>query len=222
MLLAALGISAPLLRSPARSPPRGPSCHWTSEIRQNCPDTIPFLTSSDLLYVHSEFDSELKGTLVLSTYPLFSISQVWTWPFTGRQRRIQFPSGDAEGIYNAVLAALGDEASMEDYADPLSTDSQSPPLWLSVVGNDGLWPVGFIHASTGRVFERSSSAVLGTLPISLGFNLYPRAFEIAFLLAVLVCLLPAPMLLRRFPVSRGGAGRLDRISPPSPHGSRCS
>jgi len=101
------------------------------EIRENCPDTIPFLTSSDLLYLHSDFNRDLAGTLIFSTYPLFASNQLWTWPSNYDSRRFQFPSGAAEGVYNAALAALDDPMQMVDYALPFSGASKEPQLWVS-------------------------------------------------------------------------------------------
>jgi len=85
----------------------------------------------------------LMGMLVFSTYPLFSMNQVWTAPFVGNSDRIQFSSGEAEGIYNAALAALDHPEMMRDYATPFSVVSDSVPLWMSLVGSDSLWPVWF-------------------------------------------------------------------------------
>ena len=39
------------------------------QIRENCPDTIPFLTTADLLYLHSDFNRDLTGTLGLLDLP---------------------------------------------------------------------------------------------------------------------------------------------------------
>jgi hypothetical protein len=190
------------------------------EIRENCSDTIPFVTSADLLYLHSEFNRDLTGMLVFSTYPLFSMNQVWTAPFVGNGDRIQFSSGEAEGIYNAVLVALGHREMMLDFAAPFSVESDSAPLWMSLVGSDSLWPVWFrrINVPT-KVYFRSplSAQVRQKLPINLRPSLYPRSFEIAFILLSAICLVPNLMLLRRFPLfPRGLAGfyrLLERISP---------
>ena len=173
------------------------------EIRENCSDTIPFLTSSDLLYLHSDFNRDLMGTLVFSTYPLFSMNQVWTAPFVGNSDRIQFSSGEAEGIYNAALAALGHRESMLDYAAPFSVESDSAPLWMSLVGSDSLWPVWFrrINVPSKVYFRRPLSTVVRQqLPINLRPSLYPRSFEIAFILLSAICLAPNLMLLRHFPL----------------------
>ena len=193
------------------------------EIRENCPDTNPFVTSADLLYLHSEFNRDLTGMLVFSTYPLFSMNQVWTAPFDGNGDRIQFSSGEAEGIYNAVLGALGHREMMLDYAAPFSVESDSAPLWMSLVGSNSLWPVWFRAIDIpGEVYFRRplSAKVQQELPINLRPSLYPRSFEIAFIFLSAICVIPNLMLLRRFPVfPRGLAGfhrLLERISPREP------
>jgi hypothetical protein len=190
------------------------------EIREKCSDTIPFVTSSELLYLHSEFNRDLTGMLVFSTYPLFSMNQVWTAPFGGNADRIQFSSGEAEGIYNATLVALGRREKMLDYAAPFSVESDRAPLWMSLVGRDNLWPVWFhpVNLSTEAYFRRPlSDQVRRQLPINLRPSLYPRRFEIAFILLSALCIVPNLMLLRHFPLfPRALAGfyrLLERISP---------
>lgn len=194
------------------------------EIRENCSDTIPFVTSADLLYLHSEFNRDLMGMLVFSTYPLFSMNQVWTAPFVGNNDRIQFSSGEAEGIYNAVLAALDHREMMLDYAAPFSVESDSAPLWMSLVGRDSLWPVWFQPLNVpSKVYFRSplSARVRQQLPINLRPSLYPRSFEIAFILLSAICLVPNLMLLRRFPLfPRALAGFHRLLKWISPHEQR--
>jgi hypothetical protein len=190
------------------------------EIRENCSDTIPFVTSADLLYLHSEFNRDLMGMLVFSTYTLFSMNQVWTAPFVGNRDRIQFSSGEAEGLYNAVLVALDHREMMLDYASPFSVESDNAPLWMSLVGSDSLWPVRYlpIRVSPKVYFRRPLLAeVRQQLPINLRPSVYPRSFEIAFIMLSAICLVPNLMLLRRpplFPRALAGFHRLlEWISP---------
>jgi len=184
------------------------------EIRENCSDTTPFVTSADLLYLHSEFNRDLMGMLVFSTYPLFSMNQVWTAPFSGDSDRIQFSSGEAEGIYNAVLVALGHREMMLDYAAPFSVESDRASLWMSLVGSDSLWPVWYrpISVSPKVYFRRPLLAkIRQQLPINLRPNLYPRSFEIAFIMLSAICLVPNLMLLRRFPLFPRALAGLHRL-----------
>lgn len=117
------------------------------EVRQHCPNVTPFLTSADLLYLHSHVNPDLEGTLIFSTYSLFLQTQDWSAPFAGMNQVVEFPSDYAEGVYNAVLAQMDDYKDMVDYAKPFSILSSKPgsllfpPLWVGIVGRDGLWPI---------------------------------------------------------------------------------
>jgi hypothetical protein len=193
------------------------------EIRDNCPDTIPFLTSADLLYLHSDFNRELAGTLIFSTYPLFASNQLWTWPSNLDYRRLQFPSGETQGVYNAVLAALDDSKLMVEYTLPFSSASEVPPLWVSVVGNDALWPVSLaLTQSNPIVFARThpQPGAAKFLPRNFGMNLYPQQFDITFTLVILLCTLPHLYLMQRYPIKGAGIGRLyraiGRVTPRAP------
>jgi hypothetical protein len=110
------------------------------------PNTRVFVLDSDLLMVKASSEGrELDGTLTVTTYPLLARNEDWTQP-AGRQRSVDiFPSRITQGIYNAVLLQL-DPRKLREYADPLFDPSDSvpnnrPPLWLTMVGRTGFWPV---------------------------------------------------------------------------------
>jgi hypothetical protein len=204
------------------------------EIRDNCPDTTPFLTSSDLLYLHSEFNRDLIGTLIFSTYPLFASNQLWTWPSNSDYRRFQFPSSEAEGVYNAVLAAVGDEPWMVEYTLPFSSGSPAPPLWVNVVGKYALWPIAtYLTPSGAYVLKRPSFlkpplllnrppplATASFLPRDFGLSLYPPQFDIAFALVIMLCTVPHLYLMRQGRGTGVHASSIDRVLarviPPTP------
>ena len=84
--------------------------------------------------------------LLVTTYPLFSQNQIWTYPFQGEQFRLQFPTDTAQGVFNAALALLERPDLMLEYGRPFDFrqnphDRRTPPIWLSVVGKDYIWPV---------------------------------------------------------------------------------
>jgi hypothetical protein len=106
------------------------------QVRTVNPNATVIALSSHVLYVHSEFNSALRGMLVASPYPLFIEDHLWNK--SGTPQPIQFPSDRAEGAYNATLALLGETDKMLDYG------SDQPPLWISVVGKNGLWPIAQI------------------------------------------------------------------------------
>ena len=129
-----------------------------NQIHQYCPDVRVFTFENDLLYAHPQFYTTMRGMLVASTYPLFTRTQPWTGKTEGK--RLQFSNSGAEGIYNAVLALLAltapDNAySMVDYGPPqvdfdrakrVLKGPRQPPIWISAVGNGGLWPVAQFEA----------------------------------------------------------------------------
>ncbi|HVC45345.1 MAG TPA: hypothetical protein VND20_11060 [Candidatus Binataceae bacterium] len=187
------------------------------QIRQHCPDTIPFLTSADLLYLHSDYNRDLAGTLVFSTYSMFSMGQEWTAPISKGGRRLQFANGSDEGVYNAVLALFNDEQDMLEYGAPFQVAPVRPPLWLSLVGNDGLWPIRYaaIVPAPAIFYTRAKNPDdSNRAPIDLRPSLYPQSFIIAFLAISLICLIPNLMMLRRYrlgePVFGWFHGLLDR------------
>ncbi len=123
-------------------------------------------TESDLLFVHPDYNRFVRGMIVASTYPLMMESQALLGANRDLALRNQFSSSDAEGVYNATIALLNyaedgtpstpsspplldyqtDESCRHRLAargapDVLSKIGCMPPLWISVVGRDGLWPI---------------------------------------------------------------------------------
>ena len=103
-----------------------------------------FTFESDLLYTHPDYGPYLRGMIVASTYPLFSQVQGWT---TATTREIQFPTSNVQGVYNAFIALfrqqlmnLSEDVDPLDYRTPL-TGAERPPLWISAVGRNSLWPI---------------------------------------------------------------------------------
>jgi hypothetical protein len=116
-------------------------------IRKKCPDVRLFLFDADVLFAHPAENSAFVGTLMVSTYPLFTRNQVWTDSWVGNLRS-QFATTWAEGVYNACRAHLG-----------RTNWVPSAPLWITVVGRDGLWPL----AQPGNAELDASSSLLDWL-----------------------------------------------------------
>ena len=87
------------------------------EIRKYAPDVVLFTLSSDLIYLHSDVNLDFQGMLVVSTYPLFSRNQFWTYPFGGNIR-LQFPNDSSQGVYNAMLALLDEPKPLLEFGRP--------------------------------------------------------------------------------------------------------
>ncbi len=138
-------------------------------IHQYCPDVQLFVTEGDLLLGHPRYSSELRGMIVATSYPLFSMSQKWTPPYKGEGRRHLFSNQGDQGVFNAVVSLLEEQVGEGEYCETLfdygppfeemknlsvfaTIDSRNdlpirsqprlrPSLWFNVVGARGLWPV---------------------------------------------------------------------------------
>jgi len=134
-------------------------------LKTAAPNTRLFVLDADLLMVRTDDEARsLDGTLAVTTYPLFARNGDWTaeissgqgeeqagsqggrrWP-RSQSSVVLFSSRLAEGIYNAVLFHLDEtkEQALREYEDPLlgsQWPNERPPLWLTVVGRTGFWPV---------------------------------------------------------------------------------
>ena len=114
------------------------------EVRNSSPNVMVISLNASVLFLHSQVNPQVQGIFVASGYSLLSANQVWTNPFWGSQRRVQFPSDTAEGTYNATVALLGGDNNLLDYGDPFNADARIPPLWVTVIGKGGLWPLATI------------------------------------------------------------------------------
>jgi hypothetical protein len=114
------------------------------EIRKHCPNATVFVFFGDILYLRPEVNVDLRGTVVITPYPLFGPNQFWSYPFIGSDTRFQFPTHVTQGVYNATLALLGMPDLLE-YGDPFDAPNDvspsKPALWASVVGSHSFMPV---------------------------------------------------------------------------------
>ncbi len=121
-------------------------------LHRACPDVRLIVFDADLLFVRAESANTLEGILNVSTYPLFLRNQHWTSQELNGQlpRRVPFASRAAEGTYNAARELLWEAGLrapgelMLEYSDPHRPASRRPPLWLSVLGRTGYWPVALL------------------------------------------------------------------------------
>lgn len=113
-------------------------------LRRMSPDVRLLLWDSDLLFVHGTDTLDFSGMLALSTYPLIPGNHVWT---QGSRPYYFFASNLMEGVYNACRLVLNPKATdLRDYSSPTeSVTSNFPPVWLSVIGDDGYWPIGIVN-----------------------------------------------------------------------------
>jgi hypothetical protein len=123
------------------------------ELRRASPDVQLFLMGSHVLYLHPDYGPYTRGAIVASTYSLFTPLQQWASKHGSSRddaRLQQFPSMVHQGLFNALQLLMdGDDRRLADYCDPSmdsATEAKSchPPVWVSVVGRTGFWPLAFV------------------------------------------------------------------------------
>lgn len=129
-----------------------------SFLRTACPDIRLFVLNPDLLFERDSDNAPYIGTLALGTYPMFGRNLSWTG---GEERLPRLPFADQyeESIFNATLLLIKDIAPHWSGADPYemrapfakpSGDSGGLPVWLTVVGTGGFWPVQVIPSADSK------------------------------------------------------------------------
>lgn len=128
------------------------------EIARRTPNVLSFTLESNLVYLHPDVSSYVRGTVVASAYSLYDRTQFLTRPALANHYRQQFGSVAAQGAFNALLALAGEPQQMLDYDDPAGPGetvagraqtgpcrpghaSCAPPVWISVVARNALLPL---------------------------------------------------------------------------------
>lgn len=171
------------------------------ELRKRLPDVQLFFYGSNVLLLRPDYQKALRGSLVVSTYPLVMENQFWDLTRSDRQRLI-FMSDEAEGVFNATLYQLGEGAAMMEYASPMASGSTyGPPTWLTVVGRDAMYPVTLADtlAPSQAKTERRYLATRAAEPDrdATETNAHPRQFIVTLFLMLAAFILSFVLLQRR-------------------------
>lgn len=166
-------------------------------LRAAYPDARLFVIGSDLLFERELDNASFIGTLSVSTYPL--ISRNVDWMRASGFDRLPFSDQYEEGQYNATIHllhriipghSLKPYEMLRPFAAPSSGAAARLPVWLTVVGTGGYWPVKMLDSEK----EPQPPPVLAPKDFSLGWTI------LEFLLCVLA-LVHAGVLLTASPVS---------------------
>jgi hypothetical protein len=185
------------------------------EIRRHAPDVVLFTLSADLIYLHSDVNRDFYGMLLVSTYPLFTRNQLWTYPFLGKELRLQFPNDSTQGVYNATLALLDQNNLMLEYGRPFdfgrnAGGGRTPPIWLSAVGKNGIWPVRLLSVGRGEGNYLVAGSPADRGHIEAGWFVSPAVLFVLLCISV-ASTLASVGLLAHFPIPSLG-GRLRRLA----------
>jgi hypothetical protein len=111
------------------------------------------LFTSDLLYLRAADVMPVTGMLTIATYPQFSPD------LTGSPGDVFFDSEWSEATYHAASAVftehLGPRVGVWTAPKPISPGRHeqlrpNSPLWLSITGRDGVWPIAQLSESHRR------------------------------------------------------------------------
>ncbi len=134
-------------------------------LRELSPDVRLLVWDSDLLFVHGTDTLDFSGMLALSTYPLVPANHLWSDP-PHSSPYYYFASNMSQGIYNASRLLLNPKGEgLREYAPPASPGPTRPPVWLSVIGHDAYWPLGFVtdDSKTDPLLVDGKNSLPGTI-----------------------------------------------------------
>jgi len=122
-------------------------------LRAACPDVRLFIFNSDLLFERDLENAPYIGMLSVSTYPL--IGRNLNWTNSQKLPQLPFPDQYEEGQYNAAVLAMREaipskggtlmEVSTPFGAADFNSKPTILPIWLTIVGTGGYWPIQIIR-----------------------------------------------------------------------------
>ncbi|HYO14466.1 MAG TPA: hypothetical protein VE685_14815, partial [Thermoanaerobaculia bacterium] len=128
---------------------------------------VLFTFDNNLLYAHPQVAPSMNGTLVLTSFPLFTEGQPWLpgGEWAGWRFRRQFMSELHQGVFLAARRLL------------TGNDVPEPRVWITVVGGGSLWPIASLPVAGERSWTCASAA--GEAASSGGDGKKGRSEEIA-------------------------------------------
>lgn len=157
-------------------------------LRQAYPDGRIVTISSDLLFSRELEDAGLHGVMALTTYPLTVGADSELQPHAQGQGDWVFPSTHSVGSYNAIKLLLADnfqdiqpppgncpkdkpcvhlyqyswpELKQPELQQPelKPAEATHPPVYLTVLGHEGYWPVAVLPAEQASQLQPPKSSL---------------------------------------------------------------
>lgn len=126
--------------------------HW---FRETSPNVRLFVRDVDLVYLRARGAGAITGILAISDFPLFADNQIWSSNNKIRSRLLNFSSSTQESQFDAFMALMREIGTPLVNPDQLislagnwsavrSGDITKRPLWVSVTGTSGYFPVKWV------------------------------------------------------------------------------
>ncbi len=123
----------------------------SSFLRKACPDVRLYVSDADMLFTRAAARLAIEGVLTVTTYPMITRNQLWSVgrPETAISQRSPVASRYELGVFNATRALLLEQEGKErdlllEHFHADGEHNSTPPLWLTVLGTNGYWPVAFL------------------------------------------------------------------------------
>jgi hypothetical protein len=119
-------------------------------LKRAYPQVRPYFFNADLLNVRASEVLPLEGALSVTTFPLIVRNQIWSRPAGQGTRLLPVSSRFEAGIHNAICALLDGRGADDENLGALERSFNGsffrgrPPLWLTVVGTNGYWPIALL------------------------------------------------------------------------------
>ena len=201
------------------------------ELRRGVRDVVLIIYEGHVLLQRPEYADALRGAFVLSSYPMALENQFWT---TAHRRAtsdstyvrlrdlLAFPTDAAIGTYNAALSLLGlPQLRVEfDLHNAFAADStyHLPPVWLSVIGRDGFYPLrAAVPAPAWRAYLGPPVVAVAD-DSTLGERVHEHSYthdDISLSIIIVVPALLIAGLLAMFLAGRDGMTRMGLVLPAS-------
>jgi hypothetical protein len=114
------------------------------KIRDVAPDVRLAFFESDALLLHPSLQSDLKGSLVVASYPFLG-SDEFARVTHSRHSHLAFENSASIATFNAMLALRGFDAS-ELYEYTFGSTQTALPMWVTAIGESRLVPLA-VHPS---------------------------------------------------------------------------
>jgi len=200
----------------------------SSFLRRAYPDARMVVPNADMLFVRAADRLPLSGTLSLTTFPLFLRSQLWMLQPGGGLPRRMWPMGSRfeVGLFNSCRALLLEQQKGADQSPgdnrPLEFGGAArPPLWLTVVGNNGYWPIALLDVGDDHQSDPWQltwpAPAKGQAGVPFDVGRPTQLWEAVFWLLTMAGILIPAFLLWAFLASAkagGQSGRASRVLPP--------
>jgi hypothetical protein len=148
-----------------------------------CPSVRLFSFNPDVLFLHATPNLSFFGMVLVGNYPLLGPHPVWAGDQQQGRYHLYFANLTTHATYNACLRQIlhlirhpeADSTKLlSGYGSPFSPAGGAPPIWVTAVGRDGLWPLAVLdpdaaHSRIHRLKPSSASDAPQPAPVAARF-----------------------------------------------------